>query len=153
MKMGLRRAISAAKLNGKGISPYAFRHTFATQVLAKTSNLRAVQTLLGHSRSTMTERYAHVLNEQLREAIDTLQLKVRNVSCRGRDMRSKNKWNCDISKSGNFTLQSLRKAHKVLHKKMPQEFYKPPILIVSREQANYIRKFKADQAASSKPSE
>ena len=72
MKMGLRRAVEAAKIKEGGISAYVFRHTFATQVLSKTANLRAVQMLLGHSRSTMTERYAHVLNDQLKEAVDTL---------------------------------------------------------------------------------
>ena len=71
MNTALRRACKDAKIDPP-ISPYVFRHTFATQVLAKTANLRAVQTLLGHSRSTMTERYAHVLDEQLKEAVGKL---------------------------------------------------------------------------------
>ena len=73
MKSGLDRAIREAKLTKHGVSRYAFRHTFATQVLSKTGgNIRAVQTLLGHSRITMTERYAHVLDEQLKESVALL---------------------------------------------------------------------------------
>lgn len=70
MVTALKRACRDAKVDQ--ISPYVYRHTFATQVLAKTANLRAVQTLLGHSRSTMTERYAHVLDDQLRDAVGKL---------------------------------------------------------------------------------
>lgn len=69
MNSALRRA--CADMTTK-VSPYVFRHVFATQVLSKTANLRAVQVLLGHSRSTMTERYAHVLDAQLREAVEKL---------------------------------------------------------------------------------
>lgn len=73
MKMGIRRAIVALgkeKIKVK-LSPNMFRHTFATQVLRK-SNLRAVQTLLGHARSTTTERYAHALADDLQKAVFSL---------------------------------------------------------------------------------
>jgi len=68
MKMGLRRAQKGMKVK---ISAYSLRHFFATEVL-RNSNLRAVQTLLGHSRSTTTERYAHALGEDLKKAVRSL---------------------------------------------------------------------------------
>lgn len=40
------------------------RHTAATRALAATRNIRVVQLLLGHTRVTTTERYAHVLEEE-----------------------------------------------------------------------------------------
>lgn len=72
MKNGLKRALKRAGITEK-ISPYSFRHTFATYVLRNTADLRAVQTLLGHSNSKMTERYAHALPETLKTAINTLE--------------------------------------------------------------------------------
>jgi integrase len=68
MKNGLSRALKRAGIKEK-ISPYSFRHTFATYVLKNTADLRAVQTLLGHSNSKMTERYAHSLPQTLIDAV------------------------------------------------------------------------------------
>ena len=69
-KKSFREAAARAKV--KGVSPYSLRHTFATQVLKNTGDLRAVQTLLGHSRSTMTERYAHSLGDALKKAVRSI---------------------------------------------------------------------------------
>lgn len=69
-KKSFREAAKRAKV--KGTFPYALRHFFATQVLKNTGDLRAVQTLLGHSRSTTTERYAHSLGETLKKAVRSL---------------------------------------------------------------------------------
>lgn len=51
---------------------HALRHTFATDLLRKGANIRAVQSLLGHSTVLMTERYTHVAPHQLREAVSLL---------------------------------------------------------------------------------
>lgn len=45
------------------------RHTFATRVLRQQQNLKVVQKLLGHSSVETTTRYAHVLDEDLRDAM------------------------------------------------------------------------------------
>jgi site-specific recombinase XerD len=56
----------------KKITPHKLRHTFATHYYDKTKDLRRLQEILGHSSSKTTDIYAHILDNKVEKAIDSL---------------------------------------------------------------------------------
>ncbi len=51
---------------------HSLRHTFASRLVQKRVSLYEVKELLGHSDIAMTQRYSHLANETLREAVARL---------------------------------------------------------------------------------
>jgi len=69
----------AAKIGlNKNISPHTFRHSFASELVERGADLRAVQEMLGHESITTTEIYTHLDREYLRSTLLSFHPRMQN---------------------------------------------------------------------------
>jgi len=56
----------------KHITPHSLRHSYATHLLEAGTNIRYIQSLLGHSNLNTTQIYTNVANDQLKKVVSPL---------------------------------------------------------------------------------
>ena len=70
----VRKYMKQSRIEKSKLSPHTLRHTFATALLKKGENILTIKELLSHQNLRTTERYLHINGQDLRDAVNKLEL-------------------------------------------------------------------------------
>lgn len=76
---GIRRMIEQYSIKAgitKHVTPHTLRHTYATDLLRATKNIRLVQKALGHSDISTTMIYTHIVDDEFENDLKTFRNKL-----------------------------------------------------------------------------
>jgi integrase/recombinase XerD len=62
----LKAALKRAGIR-KNATPHTLRHSYATHLLQKDTDIRIIKELLGHNNIKTTERYLHITKDFIRQ--------------------------------------------------------------------------------------
>ncbi len=77
IKLSFKTALRKAEI--QDFRFHDLRHTFASQLVRNGVDLYTVQKLLGHSTPAMTQRYTHLHEDHLKEAIEKIDIQPNNL--------------------------------------------------------------------------
>jgi len=70
----VKRYAKKAKID-KNVSPHTLRHSFASDLLRQTKNIRMVQKALGHNQLNTTMIYTHIVDDELESELKNFRKK------------------------------------------------------------------------------
>jgi integrase/recombinase XerC len=70
----VKKYMRQAQIEKDKLSPHTLRHTFATMLLRQGENILTIKELLSHKNLRTTERYLHINNDDLKEAVGKISL-------------------------------------------------------------------------------
>ncbi len=81
IKRLINKSKSISEERAKQLSVHSFRHTFAVNALRGGVDIYTISELLGHHTLSSTEKYLHVLDEQLSKEVEKLPYKEFDFTC------------------------------------------------------------------------